>query len=252
MSMRAASIDSVLRALGPLLFAALIASAAHAGSFQVNPIRVDLTTAQASGAITVRNDGAEPVVVQASIVAWSQEDGRDAYAPSSEALVTPPIATIAPGAEQIVRVGLRRAPDRDRELTYRLFLQEVPPPPKPGFTGLQVALRIGVPVFVAPAQAAAKPLEWSATLMPDNRVRLVARNTGNVHHRISDFELRATGDDASSSPLAGQSTVAYVLAGQTREWTLEARVERVRFARELTLKAFTDAGEINAAVTLDR
>jgi fimbrial chaperone protein len=250
--MRAASIDTAWRMLRSLLIAASVSSAAHAGSFQVNPIRVDLTAAQTSAAITVRNDGTEAVVVQASIVAWTQEDGRDAYTPSSEALVTPPIATIAPGAEQIVRVGLRRAPDRDRELTYRLFLQEVPPPPKPGFTGLQVALRIGVPVFVAPAVAATRPLEWSATLLPDNRIRLIAKNAGNVHHRISDFELRAAGEDASSSPLAGQSTVAYVLAGQTREWTLESRIERVRFARELALKAFTDAGEINAAVTLDR
>ena len=32
--------------------------------------------------------------------------------------------------EQIVRVGLRRGPDPQRELAYRLYLQEVPPPPK--------------------------------------------------------------------------------------------------------------------------
>jgi fimbrial chaperone protein len=229
---------------------AFAAAGVHAGSFQVNPIRVDLSASSPSVAITVRNDGRDPVVVQASVLAWSQSDGNDAYVPTTEALVTPPIATIAPGAEQIVRVGLRRAPDPQRELTYRLFLQEVPPPPKPGFTGLQVALRIGVPVFVAPTASARKPLEWSATLARDGTVKLTARNEGNVHHRIADFELRIPG--VADAPVTGVSTVSYVLAGQAREWTLAAPIERVRFARELALKAFTDAGEIEAAVKLDR
>ena len=67
--------------------------------------------------------------------------------------MSPPIATIAPDKEQIIRVGLRRAPDKERELSYRLFLQEVPAPPKPGFQGLQVALRVGLPVFVQPKRS---------------------------------------------------------------------------------------------------
>lgn len=230
--------------------AAFAAASASAGSFQVNPIRVDLSSSIPSAAITVRNDGAESVVVQASVLEWSQADGRDVYAPTSDALATPPIATIAPGAEQIVRVGLRRGADAKRELTYRLFVHEVPPPPRPGFTGLQVALRIGVPVFVAPSTAAVKPLEWSAAVANDGSMKLVARNGGNLHHRIADFELRVPGD--AGGPIAGVSTVSYVLAGQVREWTLPALPERMRAARELALKAFTDAGEIDAKITLDR
>jgi fimbrial chaperone protein len=233
-----------------LAIAALAASAANAGSFQVNPIRVDLSSSISSGAITVRNDGAEPVVVQASVLEWSQADGGDVYAPTGDALATPPIATIAPGAEQIVRVGLRRGADAKRELTYRLFLHEVPPPPRPGFTGLQVALRIGVPVFVAPSAPAMKPLEWSAALAADGSMRLVARNGGNLHHRIADFELRVPGDVGGA--IAGVSTVSYVLAGRVREWTLPALPERMRSAPELALKAFTDAGEIDAKIPLDR
>ena len=221
--------------------------AAAAGSFQVNPIRVDITRGT-SAAITLRNDGAESIVVQSSVVGWSQDNGQDAYAPTNEALVTPPIMTVPPGGEQIVRVGLRRAPDAQRELSYRVYLQEVPPPPKAGFTGLQVALRVGLPVFVAPVAAPIRRLQWSAQIRPDGAIALSAHNTGNSHVQITDFELRLPG---ASEPLAHESLLAYVLAGQRRRWNLSAPAERVKSARELRLKAFTDAGEIDTAINVE-
>jgi fimbrial chaperone protein len=221
---------------------------AGAGSFQVNPIRVDLSRGATNAAITVRNDGDEPVVVQSSIVAWSQENGQDVYAPTPEALVTPPIATVPPGGEQIIRVGLRRQADPQRELTYRVYLQEVPPPPKPGFTGLQVALRVGLPVFIAPLAPPVRHLDWSAQIRPDGAIVLSAQNTGNAHVQVTDFELRSSGAGES---VAHESSLAYVLAGQRRQWTLSAPADRVKSARELRLKAFTDAGEIDTAVPVE-
>jgi fimbrial chaperone protein len=220
---------------------------AHAGSFQVNPIRIDMTKGAASAAITLHNDGDAPIVVQASLVGWSQENGQDAYTPTKEALVTPPIMTVAPGGDQIVRVGLRRGPDAQRELTYRLYLQEVPPPPKPGFTGLQVALRVGLPVFVAPVAPTIRRLEWSAQVRLDG-IALTAENTGNAHVQITDFELRGP---SANEPIARESSLAYVLAGQRRTWTLPVPADRLKSARELRLKAFTDAGEIDTAVNVE-
>jgi fimbrial chaperone protein len=221
---------------------------AGAGSFQVNPIRVDMAKGATTAAITLRNDGEEPIVVQSSVVGWAQENGQEVYAPTTEALVTPPIMTVPPGGEQIVRVGLRRAPDPQRELTYRLYLQEVPPPPKPGFTGLQVALRVGLPVFVAPVAPGIRRLEWSAQIRADGAIVLTAQSTGNAHVQVTDFELRLPG---AEEPVAHESSLAYVLAGQRRQWTLSAPADRVKSARELRLKAFTDAGEIDAAVKVE-
>jgi fimbrial chaperone protein len=227
----------------------LCSGAADAGSFQVNPIRVDMAGGTTNAAITVRNDGADPVVVQLSVVGWTQEADTDAYGATTEALVTPPIATIAPGADQIVRVGLRRAPDAQRELAYRLFVQEVPSPPKPGFTGLQVALRVGLPVFVAPLAPVARQVHWSATLRADGTIRLSLSNRGNTHIKIADLELRT---DAGGEPVAREARLAYVLAGQRREWVLPAAGDGVGAAAELHIKAISDAGEIQAAVKLDR
>jgi fimbrial chaperone protein len=228
----------------------LLATEVLAGSFQVNPIRVDIAKGSTTTAITVRNDGDDALVIQASLVGWSQDDkGQDVYTPTNEALVTPPIMTVPAGGEQIVRVGLRRAPDPQRELTYRLYLEEVPPPPKPGFSGLQVALRVGVPVFVPPTVPAIRRLEWSAQIGADGAVRLTAQNTGNTHVQITDFEL---GRPGGGEPLAHQTALAYVLAGQRRLWTLPVPPDRVQAVRELRLKADTDAGEIDTPVNVER
>ncbi len=228
---------------------ALMTGAATAGSFQVNPIRIEIAKGATTAAIVVRNDGDEGIVIQANVVGWSQDDGQDVYSPTTEALVTPPVMTVPAGGEQIVRVGLRRRPDAQHELTYRIYLQEVPPPPKAGFTGLQVALRVGLPVFVPPVAAPVRRLEWSTQIGPDGAIRLAAQNTGNTHVQVTDFVL---GPSDAGEPLAHESSLAYVLAGQRREWTLPAAPARVKPGSELRLKAYTDAGEIDTAITVER
>jgi fimbrial chaperone protein len=238
-----------LASLGMTCFGLALAATTSAGSFQVNPIRIELAKGVTTGVVTVRNDGEEPVVVQSSVLAWTQEDGKDIYTATSEALITPPVTTIPAGAEQIVRVGLRRGADPRNELAYRVFLQEVPPPPKPGFTGLQVALRVGIPMFVAPAAATtARKLDWSAAMGSDGTIQLAAQNPSNAHVRVTDLELLLPG---ASESIAHESTLAYVLAGQRRKWTLPAP-PGVKSASELRLKANTDAGEVDATVRLDR
>ena len=231
----------VLAALASLAF---FSATAYAGSFQVNPIRVELGKGANTAAITVRNDGDGAVVVQASVMAWTQSDGQDAYSATSEALITPPVMTIAPGAEQILRVGMRRAADPQRELAYRIFLQEVPSPPSPAFSGLQVALRVGLPLFVAPVAPVSRKLEWSARIAPAGALVLTARNAGNAHVQVTDVELRAAGGE----PVAHESSLVYVLPGQMREWTLALPPDKTKPAGELRLKAITDAGDIDTAV----
>src|SRR5689334_12280243 len=110
---------------GLALFGAFICTA-HAGSFTVNPVRVTLSATQGVAAITVRNVGTEPTVVQLETSSWSQHGGQDALASTTEVLATPPIITTPPRASRIIRVGLRRPADPERELTYRLFLRQIP------------------------------------------------------------------------------------------------------------------------------
>lgn len=224
------------------------AAGASAGTFEVNPIRVDLSAAQRNAALTVKNSGTDPVVVQVSVMSWSQQDGKDVLANTDEILISPPIATIQPDREQIIRLGLRRAPDAQHELSYRIFLQEVPPPPRPGFQGLQVALRVGLPIFVQPRQGPAKAtLVWDAQLRSPDAVSLKLHNRGTGHIQISDVELY---HGAESDPLASQSSLVYVLPGQSREWDLKLRRPGVTAKDRVRLKVSTDAGAVDTDISL--
>jgi fimbrial chaperone protein len=240
--------------------AALLALSAPAvaGSFSISPLRVDFAATTGTAALTVRNEDAAPVVVQTRGLAWSQEGGQDALSPSRDLLISPAVFTLQPGGSQLIRVALRRSVDPARELSYRLIVQEVPQAASPGFVGLQVALKLSVPVFVAPAAPAEPQLTWTAGRDATGKLSVTARNDGAAHARIHNFALK-TADGAST--VLDQPGLAYVLPGSTRLWTfddnnntrpnaqsttspgmagpyrLEGTTDRGSFATELTLTA---------------
>jgi fimbrial chaperone protein len=214
----------------------------------VSPIRIELSAQQASDALKVQNNGSEPVVVQLQTVEWSQENGLDVYQPSNDLVATPPIFTMQPGASQIIRVGLMRAVDDKKELSYRLFLQEVPSRPKADFKGLQVLLRVGLPVFVSPKAKASPVLYWRAERADGDQVRVHLKNEGNAHIQVSDFKL--------SSPHKPEATVqqvsAYVLPGQSRNWTVAADPAQRPGSDTVRIIANTDAGSVETEIKLDK
>jgi fimbrial chaperone protein len=225
------------------------AFAAHAGSFEVNPVRLDLSAASRTASLTIRNTSADTVVVQTSVVAWSQSDGKDVYTPTQEILVTPPIVTIAPGAEQIIRAGLRRAPDAKIELPYRVYLQEAPPPPKPGFQGLQVALRVGLPLFVQPMQGPAHAsLVWSLHRASPDVLRLDLKNEGNGHIQVAEVQLLPT---AGGKAVATQSALTYVLPAQAHSWEFKITADQAAaLGAHPRVKATTDVGSVESELAL--
>jgi len=231
-------------------FALLVPKFAVAAGWEIDPVRVELTPEQQTAAITVKNGSDQPTSIQIQAVAWSQLDGKDVYTPTRELLVSPPIVTIAPKGEQIIRVALRRKADTTNELTYRISLQELPPQPAPGFMGVQVALRITLPVFVQSQKGEAEPKAvWSISQLSDNTMKVGVKNQGNAHIQISDFALYVPGDD---KPIADESASSYVLAGQSHEWLLKTgSVEKIT-ADRLSLKAYTDADNVNTELVLGK
>ena len=200
------------------LAALLALSPAYAGTFTISPLRVDFADATGTAVLTVRNGDAKPVVVQTQGLAWSQEGGQDALTPSRDLLVSPAVFTLPAGGSQLVRVALRRNVDPARELTYRLLLQEVPQEASPDFNGLQIVLRLSVPVFVEPRAPASPQIAWVAARGTDGKLSLSARNDGSAHARIHGFSVK-TADGATT--MLDQPELAYVLPGSTRHWTFD-------------------------------
>lgn len=230
--------------LALLLFC--VPALANCGVFNVAPIRANLGAKQESEVFKVKNDGNEALVVQAQVKAWTQREGQEEFADTRDVLVTPPIFTLAPQAEQILRVGLRRAPDEQRELSYRLFLSESPAPPEPGFQGIKIAMQIAVPIFVAPlSENAAPDLQWRATRLADQRIELVAMNRGNVHIRLSDLRL-----ESGVRTLGANANMVYVLAGQRHAWFFDP-ADDAEVPTRIRLRASTDATALDQEIIVE-
>jgi fimbrial chaperone protein len=240
------SIKQIGQVLRGLAVVAAPLSAAHAGSFSVNPVRVTLSATQAVAAVTVTNVGTEPTVVQLETSSWTQHDGVDVLAPTSEVLATPPILTIQPGASRIVRVGLRRPPDARQELTYRLFLREVPPP-EPISQGLRVALLVSMPIFVVPPRVPAPVLHWRALRTQDGKLRVQATNTGGSHIQLGQLEVALAADGAKIST---RNMSEYVLPDNSREWTVDAKSLPPAGAL-LSISDQADTGKVRSEVKLE-
>lgn len=224
------------------------AATGNAASLNVSPIRVVLGKEQATTTVAVRNDGDGPVVVQTRVVAWSQDKGRDVYTPTPDVLASPPIFTVAPQATQVIRLGLRREPDDVRELAYRIFLEEVPGPEKPATQGVQMLLRIGLPIFVTPRAPQPADFSWRADRGTGSTLTVTLDNAkGTRHVQVTGIKLGPVGADAV---WAEESAAAYVLPGQVRTWTLKPRVPEAAKGERVRLRATTDAGNADTELTL--
>ncbi len=186
-----------------------------AGEFAILPLRLHLDRSTRAGEVTIRNQDTAPLRMQAQAMTWRQDDdGKDVYAPADDLIFFPRALEIPPGESRIVRVGVRAAPVT-REETYRLFLEQLPPAAPeaaPVGASLRVLLRVGVPVFVAPAQAAERKASIGGPEIQAGQVRWSVANEGNVHFVADRVEMKALARDGTTL-FTRQFQERYFLAG---------------------------------------
>ncbi|MBR0667020.1 molecular chaperone [Roseomonas hellenica] len=230
-------------------FAGLLAAAvgglpvlpAQAQSLTVLPVTIQLPPGQMAGAVTVINQGDAESAFQIRAFAWSQPRGETELAPTDALLVSPPLGTIAPRASQVVRLVLRR-PAQDREASYRILLDQLPPPAAPGT--VRVALRLSIPVFAEPTNSPIAPrLRWRIE-SEGGQAYLTVANEGTRHEAVRDIALAG-----GAGPIRIQGDASpYVLPGATRRWRLLTRPPP---GGNLRLTARADAGPIDEAVPVN-
>jgi fimbrial chaperone protein len=215
------------------LFAALLAAAAFsagvpgsalAGSLSVDPIRLEISQGRRTATLRVRNQEQAPVTIRAYALTWTQVDGEDRYEDSSAVIVSPPIFTIPAGGTQLIRVGLRTASSDPR--AYRLMVEEVPQASPGG--GVQVALRLNLPLFSMMNAGTAAELGWAASRGADGRWTVEAVNNGSNYVRVEPAAAEAaTGVDFDNG-----ANLGVVLPRSRRRWVVSnepALLDRARF-----------------------
>lgn len=220
-----------------LAAAALLAGAAAwpsaAQAFQVRPVRLDLGNRQPTAQLMVSNPTARPLLIQAEAFDWSQDQDRDQLQPSQDLIVNPPIFELAPGAQQVVRVGLRRAAQDGVERPHRIWLSQVATTPEEGDSGVQMLLRLSLPVFVVGTGTGAPQARWQRHAA-DGVVEL--NNPGARHLHVR--ELRLMAEDAAPTSLGP----CYALPGGRCRWPLPTAMRH----KTLRIEADGDAGTLRS------
>ncbi|MFT3762898.1 MAG: molecular chaperone [Pseudoxanthomonas sp.] len=231
-----------------IIVALLMAGAANAASLRISPIGLDIPSDERAASMTLVNTSVEPVNLQLRVFQWSQRDGRDVFAPTTDILVTPPATTIPPGASYTVRVARTGAAQPDSELSYRLFIDELPKPVDPGTVnqGVAMVLRTSLPVFVVDPKAYPK-LAWELRQDAEG-LHLKATNSGGRHAKISGLALHPQSGDPINF---GDGLNGYVLAGSSRVFDLKplgAKPDLLPAGAAFTLTAKSNGQDIQDSV----
>jgi fimbrial chaperone protein len=173
---------------------------------------------------------------------WSQVGGEDQLSPTEDVVVSPPIGPIDAHGERIVRV-VRVGPASEAEASYRLIVDELPPPPDPNNRRVRLLMRHSIPLFFAAEGPSAAKVSWS-TVVDHGALTLGARNDGSRHIRISGVKVV---DSAGDVLTERSGLLGYILAGAEMRWTLPSRGAGPRRAAHLSAEGDTGAVDVALA-----
>ena len=216
---------------------------AWGASFSVDPVIAHITEQQRITSFNIKNQSSTPTTIELQLFRWEQINGEEQLTPAPEMLVTPTIFKVSGNASQILRVGMRHPVLNEKEQAYRLILTEVPTPPKPGFQGLNVLLKISLPIFTSKTMVS-PILRWRAKVGKNGKLQLNINNTGLGHTKILQVNLQEVSQKSSIS-LKRQT---YLLAGDHQQWSTEFDVEP---GMELKLEANTSKGQVNTILKVE-
>ena len=208
---------------------AAISGMAGASGLQVAPVGLEFQPSSPAQGLWLTNTGSEALHAQVRVFHWTQADGKDVLTPTRALVTSPPMLTLAPGAQQLVRViRLGTSDASGSEDAYRLLVDELPQSTQQDQTGVHYVLRYSVPVLVEPATppdvaSIGASLRWSL-VHDDSGLALQVRNTGTTHAQLSDVSLLPPGG-APATVSAG--LLGYVLPGMTMRWPLKVPASRL-------------------------
>ncbi|UZW53837.1 fimbria/pilus periplasmic chaperone [Sphingobium sp. JS3065] len=202
---------------------------AEAATLRVLPVRVELAAGKQFCALTIANDDAASTTLQIRGYGWRKDgEGNDRLDPDAGLVVNPSIVSIPAGETRLVRCSLP-AGGGAREESYRLVIDELPTGPvAPGM--LRTLLRVSIPLFRAPANAAPM-LNWAVVKGADGQPRIALANQGDRHVQVAAVILHPAGSGKAVKlergfyllaggrielPLASQAAIARVEVQTTR------------------------------------
>ncbi|PLR41534.1 molecular chaperone [Chimaeribacter californicus] len=220
-----------------LLSPFLSATAQAAAAILIWPIDPVIESSQQASALWLENRDSKPVYLQVRILSWRQGNGEDRYDSQTGVIPSPPVASIAPGKRQLVRLVRNSQVPAGQERAYRILVDEVPQgdaAPETNSLGLKFQMRYSVPLFVSGPgiwtkqdyehprdyAGAAQPVLQFRAVSAQGKAWLMVRNQGAVHARIS----RVSWLSGSRRTSLSEGLLGYVLPGQEMRFPLKQTV----------------------------
>jgi len=219
---------------------------AGAPQFNITPTRISIPAGQTSASLVLRNDGPEALRFQISASGWSNDaDGQLVLRPTQDVVFFPILFGVEPGQSRRVRVAVT-ARAIERELSYRLFVEQLPSHRAAAMPGVQMLMRASIPIFVQPpAMIARAAIDHVA--VAGGRLSFVVRNIGNVHISIAQVTVRGARvrDDGpgvrretgakAPPPFESRLPGWYLLSGETRAYHVALPADLCRERGTLTI-----------------
>lgn len=226
-----------------LLGLLLCADTAHAQtSVMIWPLDPVIEDDQRASALWLENRGTRPVSLQVRVLAWTQDGQEENYANQDSVQPSPPVATIAPGQRQMVRLMKTQGPADGVEAAYRILVDELPPVENAtgmesnndaSAMGIKLQIRYSVPLFVSGKNHWTKPrqdrrreassatppnLQWRSERVGEEHF-LVVRNRGAAHARLTAVQWIRAGQP---NQVINAGLLGYALAHSQMRWRLNA------------------------------
>jgi fimbrial chaperone protein len=224
-----------------LSFSLGLAGQTLAASLRVAPVVLDLQAPTAASTIRIWNDARRPINVQIRVFRWSQQNGEDSYEATNDVVASPPMATLRPGGENLVRiVRTSKRPVRAEE-SYRLVVDELPEPSRRKAGTVALVVRHSIPVFFATEDAQGAEPAWSVSRQAGGYL-VTVRNGGAKRLKVSNLTLDTGG------PALGRrdGLVGYALGNSTATWFVPASGRGRVSGGSVSIKAESEAGPFHA------
>jgi len=142
MSLRAAFLAMALTCLA--------VTASQAAALRVAPVSLDVAQGGFTTTLQVWNTGATPVGIQVRVYRWTKKGSDDILSPTKDVVASPPIATLKPGGENIIRIVRVVSTKVTVREDYRVLVDQLPDPKAAKAGVITILVRHAIPLHFEP------------------------------------------------------------------------------------------------------
>lgn len=185
-----------------------------AGMISIDSGFISMTASEKITSLVIHNDNDDnqALPVQINCIKWTQDNGKNIYTPTYDLLVTPPIFSMPANSKQIIRIGMIKPSDPNKETMYKLQIKQIGSKLKTKNT-VQIVIQFNIPIMLQPV-IEHKNVKFFIKKIIDNQAIITIENKGNVHFSFHNIKIKSIQNDKT---LFNESMNGCVLAEQTME-----------------------------------